>query len=478
MRLRYWTAVAAVACVVVGVTLRDAPEPAPPSDAPVQDRDDTTVRDTLLLEPAPGGPFASIVRPGDGTPTAEPPVIWSGAVAVGESLDILLARAGLDVAARAEVSRALGSEFDLRRLQPGHRLALEMSEDGTPHKAMLEIDDGVRVEAVFGASASVRLVPPALETVHLAGETEIGSSIYAALEAAGIPTRFATDLELIFAGTLDLRRALVGGEYLRLSWRENRLGARTIGEPVIDFAELSVGDDRYEVLWPGDDARRSRILRNGDLVLLFDQPISGARLSSAFGPRQHPLHGTVRMHNGVDFAADIGAAIHAMKAGRVAFAGPRPGYGLMVEIDHGNGIRTVYAHLSAMDEAIAVGRSVAAGAQVGLVGSTGTSTAPHVHYEIVVADSPVPPLTDAHLLDPARETTEDATPHIEQARQDLARLLASRAPGAPRLSQSRAGVRGRGRRSRAGRGAASSPRAAPGAARGLAGAGVGHHGMA
>ena len=351
---------------------------------------------------------------------------WSRVIGPGESLDILLAEAGLAAPVRAEVSRAIGAEYDLRRLQPGYRLSLEINPDGAPRSAVLEVEDGLRVHAAFGANPSVRTLPPELETVVRAGEAEISSSIYAALDEAGMPTRFATDLELILDGTLDLRRAVTGGERLRIVWRENRLGDRVIGEPIIDFAELHLGDARYEVLWPDDQSSDSWIYKDGSLERVFRQPVPGARLSSSFGLRDHPVHGGVRMHSGVDFAADLGSPVYATQPGNVSFIGRRSGYGLMVEIEHPQDVRTIYAHLSATNETIEAGHEIAAGEDIGSVGSTGTSTAPHLHYEIVVDGRPVPPLTDERLWRTAAEAPAfpSTEPLLDAARYELERRLA------------------------------------------------------
>lgn len=424
MRLRYWTALIVVVSVSVPIVMRNGDRSgphiaAPHDDLPVQDR------------PAPGDtvsgePDASATRGATDDALSDENLAWSRVIGPGESLDILLAEAGLAAPVRAEISRAIGSEYDLRRLQPGYRLSLHIAPDGAPRSAMLEVEDGLRVHAAFGANASVTTIPPALETVVRAGEAEIGTSIYAALDEAGMPTRFATDLELILDGTLDLRRAVTGGERLRIVWRENRLGDRVIGDPVIDFAELDLGDARYEVLWPDDESSDSWIYKDGSLERVFRQPVPGARLSSSFGLRDHPVHGGVRMHSGVDFAAELGSPVYATQPGTVAFVGRRSGYGLMVEIEHPQNVRTIYAHLSATSETIGVGQGIAAGEEIGSVGSTGTSTAPHLHYEIVVDGRPVPPLTDERLWRTAAETpTSPSTePLLDTARYELERRLA------------------------------------------------------
>ncbi|MFZ3582820.1 M23 family metallopeptidase [Loktanella sp. DJP18] len=353
-------------------------------------------------------------------------ITWTGVVAPGDSLSGLLAQAGLDTDQIREVTGALGSAFDLRRLQPGHSLALTLADDGDPDTVTLEIEDGSRIQATFGDAPTVQKLAPRLDSIRRAGEATVGSSIYAALDRAGIPTRFATDLELILAETFDLRTRLSGGEHFRLMWREHRSGDRVVGDPTIDFAQLDLADGRYDILWPDDTSRRTRIFKDGRLIQTFDQPIRGARLSSSFGLRMHPVHGTMRMHSGLDFAADQGAVVEATQAGKVAFMGERSGYGNIVEVDHGNGVQTRYAHLSALDEDLRVGQRVAAGTELGLAGSTGTSTAPHLHYEIRVDGKPVSPLADERLTGTGSQGRAARSPVlVHDMESALDKLLAS-----------------------------------------------------
>ena len=124
----------------------------------------------------------------------------------------------------------------------------------------------------------------------------------------------------------------------------------------------------------------------GPLVL----PVPGARLSSTFGPRVHPIYGTSRVHNGIDLAAGSGTPIRAAGAGTVITAGPRGAYGNTVIIDHGRSVATLYAHQRAVS--VTVGQKVTAGQVVGSVGSTGLSTGPHLHFEVRVNGVPVNPL--------------------------------------------------------------------------------------
>ncbi len=118
-------------------------------------------------------------------------------------------------------------------------------------------------------------------------------------------------------------------------------------------------------------------------------PVPGLRTSN-FGPRVHPIFETVRMHNGVDFAAGMGTPVRASADGAVVSAGDRGGYGTAVIIDHGNTLATLYAHLSRA--AVAEGSIVARGTVIGYSGSSGFSTGPHLHFEVRVNGTPVDPL--------------------------------------------------------------------------------------
>ena len=118
-------------------------------------------------------------------------------------------------------------------------------------------------------------------------------------------------------------------------------------------------------------------------------PVPGAPITSPFGPRVHPVYGTVRMHTGIDYGADSGTSIRAAAEGVVITSGWLGDYGIATLIDHGGGIVTVYAHQSGT--VVSGGQRVAAGSAIGRVGSTGASTGPHLHFEVRVNGDPVSP---------------------------------------------------------------------------------------
>ncbi len=120
----------------------------------------------------------------------------------------------------------------------------------------------------------------------------------------------------------------------------------------------------------------------------FRLPVN-APMSSRFGYRVHPIFGDTRLHTGLDFAAGAGTPIRAAGPGRVVWAGARGGYGNLVAIDHGNGLATLYAHQSRID--VTIGQRVVTGEVLGLVGSTGFSTGPHLHFETRELGTPADP---------------------------------------------------------------------------------------
>lgn len=125
-----------------------------------------------------------------------------------------------------------------------------------------------------------------------------------------------------------------------------------------------------------------------DLTVLTTSPVPDVE-SSGFGWRMHPILHYNKFHSGTDFKADRGTPVYAAGTGVVAFAGVRSGYGKLVMIDHGGGVLTRYAHLSAID--VKPGATIAASARLGRVGATGRATGPHLHFEVRLDDRPVDP---------------------------------------------------------------------------------------
>ena len=134
---------------------------------------------------------------------------------------------------------------------------------------------------------------------------------------------------------------------------------------------------------------RWSVLQDNLVALPSTRPTDGTMVTSSYGVRADPFTGAAAFHAGLDFTGSYGQAIRAAAAGTVAYVGQRQGYGNVVEIDHGNGLLTRYAHLSGFD--VRAGERVARGAAIARMGSTGRSTGTHLHFEVRVGGSPVNP---------------------------------------------------------------------------------------
>lgn len=332
-------------------------------------------------------------------PTAYGPAVIDVTVASGDTLDSVLDRAGVPAGIRAEAALALAGVYDLTDLRPGHRVEWTAAS-GDPTsltRLSLFVEDGVEIALTFnGQVTAERLDPPIRETDRR--ETLVlDGTLYEALVARNAPERFAVDLTALLAGQVDFRRDLQGGETFALVWQEDQLPDGSIaGEPRLNYARLELADRVLELV-ATEAAGPVIVFEDGEAVQRSAAPILGARLSSVFGRRNHPVLGGVRMHTGIDYAAPVGTEVSATGAGRVVFAGTIRGYGLTIDIDHGGGVVTRYAHLSEIAEDVREGTRVKAGDSIGAVGATGLVSGPNLHYEVRVDGRPVDP-TDRDAL--------------------------------------------------------------------------------
>ena len=194
-------------------------------------------------------------------------------------------------------------------------------------------------------------------------------------------------------GQLRVALAMAGVSAARIAGGDGRgSGARKdVGGPFVPLPS----DPAQSPFWAavartGDDITELARLRRIAATVPLRQPLAGPLdVSSEFGPRLDPFLGRPALHTGIDFHGETGTQVMSTAAGTVTMANRDGGYGNMVEIDHGNGLVTRYAHLAAV--LVAKGQQVEPGDPVGLVGSTGRATGPHLHYETRVNGEPVDP---------------------------------------------------------------------------------------
>ena len=232
------------------------------------------------------------------------------------------------------------------------------------------------------------------ERIFVSGE--IKTSLYAAMKQAGLSELVITEIIRIYSFDVDFQRDIYEGDYFEALFtrRKNDLGIT-----------VQIDDPEYLVLSSRGTPLVYYLYSNGEFSEYFDEngkgmtkslmktPINGARLSSSYGMRKHPISGYNKLHKGVDFAAATGTPIFAAGNGVVEFAGRNGGYGNYIRIRHDSTYKTAYAHLNGFKKGVYGGVRVKQGDIIGFVGSTGKSTGPHLHYEIIVNGNQVNPAT-------------------------------------------------------------------------------------
>lgn len=178
-----------------------------------------------------------------------------------------------------------------------------------------------------------------------------------------------------------------------------------LGGPYIPWPEEKTADDRAMTALARSFARLNALER-GLLTIPSGRPTASPMLTSSYGYRRDPFNGRAAFHAGLDFPGHSGQPILAAAAGRVAYVGQRQGYGNVVEIDHGHGLLTRYAHLSGF--VAQGGESVRRGQIVGRMGSTGRSTGPHLHFEVRLNGNPIDPRRFLEVRDDVRKSQQVA----------------------------------------------------------------------
>ena len=218
-------------------------------------------------------------------------------------------------------------------------------------------------------------------------ENVIENNLYSSAINAKVNPETIIEFARIFGFEIDFQRDIRKNDYFKILYEkyfdEN---GEFIKSGSILFAHMSVNNREIILYKFGDDKNYGYFDINGKSVekALMKTPINGARLSSSFGMRKHPILGFNKMHRGTDFAAKTGTPIMASGSGTIMLAKWCAGGGNCVKIKHNSTYETIYAHMQAFAKGIKKGRKVKQGQIIGYVGSTGMSTGPHLHYEVII----------------------------------------------------------------------------------------------
>jgi len=220
-------------------------------------------------------------------------------------------------------------------------------------------------------------------------------SIYETALRNHVPRNVVDELVRVYSFDVDFQRKARPGDSFEVLYAGEEEGAES--KPDVLYASLAVGGEVkkfYRYVSP-DDQVVDYYDETGKSAkkFLVRKPVNDGIMRSGFGSRRHPILGYTKMHTGVDWAAPLGTPIYAAGNGSVEKAGWESGYGKYIRLKHNNGYETAYGHMTAFARGMEPGVKVHQGQVIGYVGSTGLSTGPHVHYEILV---------NGRLVDPMR----------------------------------------------------------------------------
>ncbi|CCQ74253.1 putative metallopeptidase [Magnetospira sp. QH-2] len=357
-------------------------------------------------------------------------------VGSGDTLAAILSRAALSVGERPRVIRALSKAYNVRRIKPGQEFTLTfgaVKEDGQRDltKLVLKVDhrNEVHLKAT-DKGYEAKKVEKTLARELARGNGTINGSLYVAAKRAGVPAAAIAEMIRIYSWDLDFQRDIRRGDKFDLVYEKLiDEDGETVGTGNILVASMTLsGDTRTLYRHELKDGRIDYFDEKGQGArkALMRTPINGARLSSGFGRRKHPVLGYSKMHKGIDFAAATGTPIFAAGDGVIVKRQRKGGYGKYIRIRHNGTYHTAYAHMSRYAKKLSVGSRVRQGQVIGYVGSTGRSTGPHLHFEILKGDRQVNPL---RVRMPSGEKLKGKEfARFKGTRKDLDRKWASIAP--------------------------------------------------
>ena len=350
-----------------------------------------------LGRPVPKRPAATVLAAGSRVAVASKWRLRVDTVKRGEPLVAVLERAGVP---RHEAARVLreSQAIDATKIRAGTTITSRVSPDSGASEVVLQlaIDRLVRFTRSSTADSRPRWMekeeklPWTTDTVVVGGvvSSTLTGAIAQGAEAfpANVRSEVAYALADILEYRVDLSRDLRQGDTIKVLMERQRAPNGAVRPGDVIAARLTVDGRRVETMRFAQGSKASYFDGEGKSMraAFLRAPLAFRRISSVFGLRRHPILGTVRAHQGMDYAAARGTPVRALGDGTVIFAGWKGGYGRVLEIRHRNGFVTRYGHLNGFAPGIRRGASVSISRTVAFVGTTGLSTAPHLHFEVLV----------------------------------------------------------------------------------------------
>ncbi|WP_052262612.1 M23 family metallopeptidase [Pseudoalteromonas luteoviolacea] len=313
-------------------------------------------------------------------------------LAAGENLLSVLRRYGISTQQVIALIGELKPWLDLNKLPTGKVIQVTLDEQGS----LLTLAIGVRFATIVTATLAEggwQVTESTLETelVYKHSKVMVDVSLYNSAIYGGVAVEVIQKAIAVLSHRVDFQRTLRDTDVFEVLYQATQLLnphplSKRTGHHKVTFIKLTVSGIEH-VLYHhevGQESQGQFYYADGRPVqsFLLKTPLNGARLSSTFGHRKHPILGYTRLHKGLDFGAAVGTPIFAAGDGRVLKASWGGSFGNRVLIQHANGYRSLYAHLQGFAKGIKSGAHVRQGEIIGYLGNTGLSQAPHLHFEL------------------------------------------------------------------------------------------------
>ena len=355
--------------------------------SPVSAPEAPSVAKMQALEPA--AIAEAQMRPGLAEPKAVPVKILPG-----ETFEAAVRRTGVAADEARTIVQTLASTFDTVNIKAGLAFQAVVAHPregrgGPVHLVGLSMQTGpastLTLSRTFDGALRLRELEEKVREETTVAQGKMEGSLYESALKAGADSRMVSQAAKLFAAKLDFSRDIKADDQFRMVFdRKVTESGKTVETGELLYAEIGA---------KGQTTRFYRFDSKSGPSEFFDEagknirgfllrtPVDGARITSKYGARKHPILGYTRMHQGIDFGAGTGTPILSAGQGVISFVGRAGGYGNQVRVKHPGGWETSYSHMSRFGK-LKKGQSVAQGQLIGYVGSTGLATGPHLHYEI------------------------------------------------------------------------------------------------
>ena len=312
-------------------------------------------------------------------------------VNVGETFDNILQEHSIDNKEIENIKKKLSKKVNLNKLNTSQKIYFTIDQSNNTVKDFIfQISNKERILLTRneeGSNFNQEIILTKLNKKIVYQENVILQSLYKSAVDKKIPVNTIIEFARIYGFQVDFQRDIRKQDRFQIMYEIFIDDSKKIIEAGnILFANLVLSGEDNSLYYFDKKGSVGHYDKNGKSIqkALMKTPINGARLSSPFGMRKHPIDGFNKMHRGTDFAAPMGTPIMASGSGVIKKAGWCGGGGNCVVIKHNSTYKTVYAHMSKFANGIRNGVRVKQGQTIGYVGSTGKSTGPHLHYEVIV----------------------------------------------------------------------------------------------